>query len=89
MKSRTTGAFRAAFARLPRVAQDQCRDSYKLFVENPRHPGLRFKKVHSSLLIYSARVARRYRAIGVIEGDEILWFWVGTHSEYDKLLARL
>jgi hypothetical protein len=28
----------------------------------------------------------RYRALAVEVDDGLLWFWVGTHAEYDKLL---
>jgi hypothetical protein len=30
-----------------------------------------------------------YRALGVKEGDEIIWFWIGSHADYDRLLSRL
>jgi hypothetical protein len=30
-----------------------------------------------------------YRALGVREGDEIIWFWIGSHADYDRLLSRL
>jgi hypothetical protein len=89
LKSRTTRGFRAAFRRLPADVQDQCRDAYRLFLLNSRHPSLRFKKVHSIRPIYSARVSRGYRAVCVLEGEEALWFFVGTHADYDILIKRL
>jgi hypothetical protein len=60
-----------------------------LFIENPRHPSLRFKQVHSVLPVYSARVSLDYRAAGVLEGDTVIWFWVGIHGEYEKLLKSM
>ena len=36
-----------------------------------------------------ARAVRFYRALGLWEGDTITWFWIGSHAEYDTLLARL
>ena len=56
------------------------------FQEDPHHPSLKFKQVHSSRPIYSVRVAFGYRAIGIREADEIIWFWIGGHAEYDRLL---
>jgi hypothetical protein len=50
---------------------------------------LRFKKVHDDPPIYSARVGIAYRAAGVLDGDTVVWFWIGSHADYDKLLARL
>jgi hypothetical protein len=30
-----------------------------------------------------------YRAVGLVEDDEITWFWIGTHAQYDRLLEQL
>lgn len=89
MKSRTTTQFRRAFARLPEQVQEQTREAYRRFRQDPGHPSLRFKKVHSELPIYSARIGKSYRAVGQLEGDTVIWFWVGSHAEYDKLLSLL
>jgi hypothetical protein len=74
---------------LPADVQDQCRDAYRLFLANPRHPSLHFKKIHSIRPIYSARVSRGYRAVCVLEGEEALWFFVGTHDAYEIVIERL
>ena len=87
MKSRTTARFRRAFAELPPEIQKRAREAYRRFQQDPSHPSLRFKMVHPSRPIYSARITRGYRAVGVLEGDGIVWFWIGSHSEYDKLLS--
>lgn len=90
MKSRTTPRFRKALASLPQHVQEQARDAYEQFMQNPWHPALRFKKVHSELPIFSARVGLNYRAVGSRETDDsILWFWIGSHADYDQLLRRL
>jgi hypothetical protein len=52
-------------------------------------PGLHFKKVHDDPPMYSARIGIGYRAVAVMEGDAVIWFWIGTHAEYDKLLNQL
>lgn len=61
--------------------------AYKLFLRNPSHPGLNFKKVEGRNDIYSARVGRGYRALARVEGEEIVWFWIGPHSDYDRLVG--
>jgi hypothetical protein len=38
---------------------------------------------------YSARVGIGYRAVGVLDGDTITWFWIGSHANYDRLLENL
>ncbi|MGD1918228.1 MAG: type II toxin-antitoxin system RelE/ParE family toxin [Pleurocapsa sp.] len=89
MKSRTTKKFRISFARLPKQVQTQARIAYRLFKQNPNHPSLRFKKVHSKLPIYSARISKDYRAVGQLDGDMVIWFWIGSHTDYDKLLSGI
>jgi hypothetical protein len=89
MKSFTTRDFHRLFAALPRQVQSQARQSYRLFMQNPLHPGLHFKRVYDDPPMYSARVGISYRAVGVREGDTITWFWIGSHANYNKLLAEL
>jgi len=89
MISKTTKRFRDALAKLPKDIQRQAQESYKLFSQTPNHPSLRFKKVHTAEPIYSARINIDYRAVGIIDGETIIWFWVGSHAEYDKLLDKL
>jgi len=89
VKSRTTAEFRKSFAALPKQVQEQTREAYRQFQENPSYPSLRFKKVHPELPIYSARISNNYRAVGQLDGDTVIWFWVGSHAEYDRLLSQL
>lgn len=58
----------------------------KLFQRNPSHPGLNFKKVDETNNIYSAPVGLGYRVLGQLDGADIIWFWIGPHSEYSKLV---
>ena len=88
MKSRTTRRFRSAFARLPKQIQAQAREAYRLFSTNPQHPSLRFKRVHPTDPIYSVRITRSYRALGVQVGDEVVWFWIGSHDDYERLISE-
>jgi hypothetical protein len=53
------------------------------------HPSLQFKKVHDREPIYSVRVSLGCRALGFLDDEEIAWFWIGTHAEYDRLLETL
>jgi mRNA-degrading endonuclease RelE of RelBE toxin-antitoxin system len=89
VKSRTTIEFRKLLADLPEQVQEQTRAAYRQFIEDPSYPSLRFKKVHSELPIYSARISKSYRAVGQLDGDTVIWFWVGSHAEYDRLLSLL
>jgi hypothetical protein len=88
VKSRTTAQFRYLFANLPQQVQQQAREAYKQFKQDPWHPGLRFKQVHPREPIYSARVSKNYRAVGVRNESGIVWYWIGTHADYDNLLSQ-
>jgi len=89
VQSHTTEAFRDLLAAAPHSVRDKARNAYRLWAENPGHPSLRFKKVHTTLPIYSVRIDRDGRALGLLEGATGVWFWIGPHTEYEKLLAKL
>ena len=57
---------------------------FDLLKSNPDHPSLHFKRVGR---YYSARVDARYRVLGVEVDDGLLWWWIGTHAEYDRLVG--
>lgn len=88
MNSHITAEFRKAFAELPADVRKQARQAYRLFMENPQHPSLRFKSIHPTRPIYSMRIGLDYRAFGVRDDDDIIWYWVGSHADYDKLIRQ-
>jgi hypothetical protein len=57
--------------------------NFALLKTDPYHPSLHFKKVGN---YWSARVGRRYRALAVESDDGLVWFWIGTHRAYDKMV---
>jgi len=87
--SRTTVRFRRSLAALPLTVRERARFAYHLFAQNPWHPALQFKQVHPTEPVYSARVGLGYRALAVRDGEAVIWFWIGSHADYDQLLARL
>lgn len=90
MKSRRTKLFRALYDALPERARRTADAAYAQFAADPNHPGLNFERIHGvKAPIFSARVSEQYRVLGRGEGsDTIVWFWIGTHQEYDKLLNQ-
>ena len=89
MRSRVNERFRKSFAALPRDIQRKAREAYARWHENPSHPSLQYKKIHATQPIYSVRIALGWRAIGLLQDDVMVWFWIGSHADYDKLLHRL
>ena len=89
MISRANDRFWAAFYALPKRVQRAVRRAYRTFRDDPFHASLQFKQIHSRRPIFSARVGLGYRALAIRDGAEMVWFWVGTHSEYNHILSRL
>ena len=84
MTSKASADFRACFDALPKSIQRTARKQYKLFRQNPSHPSLQYKELEPGLM--SIRVILGYRALGWRRGDAVLWFWIGSHAEYDRLI---
>jgi hypothetical protein len=86
MKSRTTKQFRALFGELPADVRAEGLKAYGLFPRNPGHPSLHYERIAGSL--HSVRITRSYRALGTFDGDRVVWFWAGSHDDYDRLITR-
>jgi hypothetical protein len=82
MKHFTVPEFWEHYQRLPEEIQGLADKNYALLKDNPHHPSLRLKKVGA---YWSARVGLHYRVLGVEVPEGILWFWIGTHDEYERL----
>ncbi|MCY3790467.1 MAG: hypothetical protein OXH63_16965 [Gemmatimonadetes bacterium] len=88
MKSRTTRRFRNQLQTLPDSVQQQAKKAYQRFKANPWHNALCFKQVHPTRPIYSVRVTKGYRAVGKRDDKGVLWFWIGSHVDYDELIRH-
>ena len=87
MKSQLTESFLRLFGSLPEDVRVKARRAYRLWSNDPSHPSLRFKRIHGGEPVYSVRIGRGWRALGLLEGDVVTWFWVGSHADYDKLVG--
>jgi len=72
---------------LSNVHRQAARRAYAQFAKNPAHPSLRFKKLGGHDRIWSVRINEQCRALGERDGDTIVWFWVGTHNQFDNLFG--
>ncbi len=87
MNHRTLLRFWQHYQQLPKEARELADKNFDLLKSDPYHPSLHFKKVDDVRRLWSVRVGLQYRALGVEKPDGILWFWIGTHAEYDRLLS--
>ena len=69
---------------MPLHVQNLADQAYARLKQDRRHPSLHFKKVGR---FWSARVGAHHRALAVEALDGLIWFWIGTHADYDRLLA--
>jgi hypothetical protein len=82
--------FIECFKTLPRKIKELARKNYSLWIDNPEHPGLNFKKIKSTDSIYSIRVGIGWRALGALKNkNTIVWFWIGSHSDYELMIKKL
>jgi hypothetical protein len=69
---------------LPNEVQPLADKAFALLKENPRHPSLRFERKGKG---WSVRVSRGYRALAKERPEGLVWFWIGTHDEYERLIG--
>ena len=84
MRSKAVSGFWERYHKLPIKVKRAADKQFLLWLSDPHHSSLRFKKVG---VYWSARVTGSYRAVGVMDGDTVVWFFIGTHAEYDRLLS--
>lgn len=84
MRHFTVPEFWQHYDRLPPEIQKLAQKDFVLLKQNPRHASLRLKKAGA---FWTARVGIHYRVVAKDRPDGLVWFWIGHHSEYDRLLS--
>jgi hypothetical protein len=84
MKHYASPSFWECYDNLPESIKELADKNYQLLKQDPTHPSLHFKKIRN---YFSVRVGLKYRALGIEVDGGALWFWIGSHTDYDKLLA--
>lgn len=85
MRHRATPRFGACYTALPAEVHQLADRCYALLRQDAHHPSLHFKKVGQ---FWSVRVGLHYRALAVESGSDLVWVWMGSHAEYDRLIAQ-
>ena len=86
MRHFASPAFWDAYAKLPQSIRALADKNYALLKQDPHHPSLQLKKIGR---FTSVRVGLRYRALAVEMEGGLLWFWIGSHADYDALLKQI
>ena len=85
MKHFTSPQFWELYQNLPTQIQELADKNFALLKEDSTHPSLHLKKVGD---FWSVRIGIRYRALAIQDDEGLVWFWIGTHAEYDRLINR-
>lgn len=88
MTSRGTTEFWRLYHQLPAQIRTAAQNAFKKFSENPAHPSLRLERLKFDDRAWSVRVTRNYRAVARRYGDDWLWFWIGSHEEFDQRFPK-
>ncbi len=83
MKHLTSPSFWKCYERLPSSIRKIADKNFTLLKKNAKHPSLYFKKIGK---YRSVRIGTRHRALAVENDKDLLWFWIGSHADYDKLV---
>lgn len=86
MRHLANADFRKLKDALPKKIRDLAQKQFSLLKADPKHPSLHFKKLRGTRR-WSARVGLGYRAVAEeVEDGVLMWFWIGTHGDYDRLV---
>jgi hypothetical protein len=81
-------------SKLPQGIQELADAAFKKFSEDPLHPALANHPLDDThkgkhrLLSRSVSVTMRYRAIYTVHGDDVVWYWIGSHEDYNNFTGR-
>ncbi|MDQ6695718.1 MAG: hypothetical protein M3014_15125 [Chloroflexota bacterium] len=85
MKHFATSSFWTHYNRLPEHIRELADKNFALLKDDSQHQSLHFKKIGR---LWSVHVGLQYRALGLDKGGAIVWFWIGSHSDYESILKR-
>jgi hypothetical protein len=87
MNNLTSPRYWRHYNALPSEIQKVADKNFQLFKKNPQHPSLRFERKKPEL--WSVRVGSGNRALARQLGGNLIWFWIGPHDEYERLLREI
>ncbi len=82
------------FAALPQHIQRLAQAAYEMFRKDPHHPSLRLHSLEDSDKgrhrkgSLSVSITMKYRAIYAVDGETNVWYWIGTHNDYENFIGK-
>jgi len=84
VNSIATDSFWKLYRALPDSVRQEAKEAFRLFCRNAAHPGLSFERLRCDPESWSVRITRGFRAVGWKRQDSVVWYWIGSHAEFDK-----
>jgi len=85
MKHFASPSFWNGYGKLPFLVRELADKNFRLLRENSKHPSLHLKKVGN---YWSVRIGIKYRALAIQQDENLLWFWIGSHSQYNTFISK-
>ena len=85
MRHFTSSQFWKCYEELPEAIRRIADGSFEHLKQDPHHPSLHFNKIEQ---FYSVRIGLRHRALAMEVPEGMLWFWIGSHFDYDRMIER-
>ena len=86
MRHFTTPQYWKHYAELSSEVQARADKAFALLKVNASHPSLRFERKGKG---WSARISGGYRALAKEREEGLVWFWIGEHDEYERLIRLI
>ena len=89
-----TGRFKEQLNLLPTHIQEAAQSAFDAFVKNPNDPTLNRHELDDTKTgrhrngSFAVSVTRRYRAIYVDDHGTHVWYWIGSHEDYNNFAGR-
>jgi len=83
---KATTRFWRLFDRLPENVRKKAKRNFDLLKKDPLHSSLHFKKVGN---FWSVRVGINHRALAIKDGQDFIWVWIGSHTEYEQMIREM
>ena len=83
---RATTRFWGCFEKLPETVRKTAKKNFDLLKVKPLHPSLHFKKVGN---FWSVRIGLNHRALAIKDGQDFIWVWIGSHTEYERMIKEI
>jgi hypothetical protein len=84
VNSVATGNFWKLYKDLPESIRRSAQEAFRTFQDNPAHFSLSLERLRCDPDSWAVRITRNYRAVGIKTGNTMTWYWIGSHSDFDK-----